>query len=99
MLNFKFIGWCHDPRENHDKVWGAIMLDDTQYGGKVVIFWGRRGKKLQTKMDVNNQKLDRLVWKKQDSGYKNIPVSQLEKVYPEFNSDLEKSAMWALLSS
>ena len=98
-MDFKFIGWNHDPVENHDKVWGVIRLDEHQYGGKVAIFWGRRGKKLQTKMDIDNQKLDRLIWRKRDSGYNGIPASQLEKVYPEFRSDLEKTAMWAILST
>lgn len=99
MLNFKWIGWCHDPVENHDKVWGVIKLDDNDYNGRVVIFWGRRGKKLQTKFDTDNQKLDRLIWKKRDSGYNRIDADHLEKVYPEFRSDLEKTAIYALLGA
>lgn len=99
MLDFRFIGWCHDTKENHDKVWGVIRLDSDIYNGRVAIFWGRRGKKLQTKLDVSSNKLDTLIWKKQSNGYQKIDPSKLEKVYPEFRSDLEKTAMWALLVS
>lgn len=99
MLDFRFIGWCHDPIENHDKVWGVISLDDNFYNGKVAIFWGRRGKKLQTKLDTYSNKLESLIWKKRDNGYNKIDSSQLEKVYPEFRSDLEKTAMWAILTT
>lgn len=99
MLDFRFIGWFNDPKENHDKVWGVIRLDSDIYNGKVAIFWGRRGKKLQTKVDVSSNKLDKLIWKKQSNGYQKIDTTKLEKVYPEFRSDLEKTAMWAILSA
>jgi hypothetical protein len=35
--------------------------------------------------------------KKESKGYKNIPKSDLDKIYPEFQTDLEKTAMWAML--
>ena len=91
-MNYEYIGWC--KQENHDKVWGIIRLD----GHKCVSFWGRRGAKLQTKM------LSASIWdaedmfrKKENKGYMNIPKYRLDEVYPEFETDLEKTAMWALL--
>lgn len=99
MLRFRFIGWCHDPNQNHDKVWGVIRLDDNAYNGKVVIFWGRRGKKLQTKLDVSSNKLDALIRNKRSNGYDQIDINHLEKVYPEFRDDLEKTTIWAILSA
>jgi hypothetical protein len=99
MLNFKFIGWCHDPKNNHDKVWGVIRLDDDHLFGKVLIFWGRRGKKLQTKIDKNSIKLSGLILNKEYRGYKSINAKRLDEVYPEFHNDLEKTAMWAMLAS
>ena len=37
-----YIGWCHQPTRNHDKVWGIA-----KHGHNHVTFWGRRGNKLQ----------------------------------------------------
>lgn len=95
---FKFIGHMCDPKENHDKVWGVIFLDDRRtYPAKVLIFWGRRGHKLQTKMSVDNYELDKLIRVKENKGYKSVVKSELDEIYPGFQDDLEKTAMWALL--
>ena len=64
---------------------------------KVLIFWGRRGKKLQTKIDREGWDLDKLIREKSEKGYKIIGNYELETVYPEFQNDLEKTTMWALL--
>ena len=103
-MKYKYIGWCKDEKTNADKVWGAICLREptTSYSGdgKYVTFWGRRGKKLQTKLvegslwDVHHPFL-----KKLDKGYKEIQENQLDEVYPEFQQDLEKTAFWAALQS
>jgi predicted DNA-binding WGR domain protein len=96
MMNYKFIGW--NNRDGADKVWGAIYLEDrTGIRPKVLIFWGRRGKKLQTKIDREGWDLDKLIREKTDKGYKIIGNYELETVYPEFQNDLEKTTMWALL--
>jgi predicted DNA-binding WGR domain protein len=101
MLKFKFIGWCKDS--SHDKVWGVIFIDQseerTYTGERVLVFWGRRGSKLQTKLDYNTNKISRLIDSKRDKGYRQIDRSDLDQVYPEFQSDLEKTAVWAILSS
>ncbi len=88
------IGWCR--KENHDKVWGIIHLGGTNW----VTFWGRRGSKLQTKM------LQCSIWgayelfqTKRKKGYVEIEENELEQVYPEFRQDLEKTAIWAMLSA
>lgn len=99
MLDFKWIGWCHDPEKNHDKVWGIIRLDEDNLYGRVLIFWGRRGKKLQTKFDNNGRKLSVLITNKEAGGYKSIDAKLLEKVYPEFRNDLEKTAIYAVLGA
>ena len=95
-MNYKFIGW--NNRDGADKVWGVIYIEDrTGIRPKVLIFWGRRGKKLQTKMDRDGWDLDKLVREKQNKGYKLIKENELKTVYPEFECDLEKTTMWALL--
>ena len=92
-MDYKFIGWNNSG--SADKVWGVIKLQ----GNQVVIFWGRRSKKLQTKIDWTGWDLDKLIRKKQNNGYRLIQDYDLNKVYPEFSSDLEKTTMWALLKS
>lgn len=48
-MDYKFIGW--NTTDGADKVWGAIYMEDrTIIRPKVLIFWDRRGKKLQTKI-------------------------------------------------
>ncbi len=101
-MKYQYIGWCKDEKINADKVWGVIELQSPtasyRSDGKYVTFWGRRGKKLQTKIvegslwDVHKPFL-----KKLNEGYKEIQEHQLDKVYPEFQQDLEKTAFWATL--
>jgi hypothetical protein len=103
-MNYEFIGWCKEG--THDKVWGVILLaEDVLVSppwpfktNKYITFWGRRGAKLQTKL-VNGSKhaINQLSRKKSNKGYNEIGKSELDKVYPEFQSDLEKTAMWAML--
>ena len=95
-MNYKFIGW--NNHDGADKVWGVIYIEDrTGIRPKVLIFWGRRGKKLQTKMDREGWDLDNLIRRKTQKGYNQIDNRHLKTVYPEFESDLEKTTMWALL--
>ena len=97
-MKYKFIGWCKDAAENHDKVWVAIAFGGDTWGGNVLTVWGRRGKKLQTKMVPNDRKLGALINNKEyNKGYKEIDPKRLDEVYPEFKNDLEKTAMWATL--
>lgn len=103
-MDFKFIGHCYDIKENHDKVWGVIFLDDSAKTSrqwysytKCLAFWGRRGKKLQTLECVDDSKLSKLISSKQNKGYIEVLENRLDEVYPEFKTDLEKTAMWALL--
>lgn len=108
-MKFVHIGWCQEDK--HDKVWGVIELiaptpttftmhSGYQDGtlGKYVTFWGRRGAKLQTKIvEGVDWQIDDLFRKKTKKGYKEIEEWQLDEVYPEFESDLEKTAFWATL--
>lgn len=90
-MNFRFIGWC--KQGSADKVWGVINLIDDQ----VLTVWGRRGAKLQTKVGPFDWGLNRLISKKEEKGYRSIDENELNQVYPEFQSDLEKTAIWATL--
>ncbi len=105
-MNYEFIGWCNDPLDNHDKVWGIIVLErninDYVYDShhRVVFFWGRRGKKLQTKIGVESQRnLNKIMDSKIKKGYEKINIENLHKVYPEFQSDLEQTAFWSTLKA
>jgi len=91
-MKYKFIGWCRE--DNHDKVWGVIALHSNSY----VTFWGRRGAKLQTKIvEGDPWDINELIRKKKNKGYQEIFIWDLDSVYPEFQSDLEKTAFWASL--
>jgi len=92
-MDYKFIGWCR--ADNHDKVWGVITLHSDSY----VTFWGRRGSKLQTKISNDLYSVNDLIYKKQLKGYKSIQRDEIDTVYPEFQSDLEKTAFWAMLKA
>lgn len=93
--DYFWIGWCQE--DSHDKVWGIIKLSGDDWLGNYVSFWGRRGKKLQTKIYENQSEwnMERLFEKKEDKGYEQIDLTKLNKVYPEFEKDLEKMAFWA----
>jgi hypothetical protein len=104
-INYKFIGWCHD--KDHDKVWAAIIIGQSlefqKYGWgqlKWVTVWGRRGKKLQHKIFEGSEfELDRIVDSKASKGYRSVSRNDLDLVYPEFQTDLEQTTVWALLSA
>ena len=97
-MDYRFIGYCNDPKENHDKVWGAVYVDEGRLANrKVMTFWGRRGKKLQTKMTTDSWELHKLIDSKENKGYASINENRLSEVYPEFQLDLEKTLMWSIL--
>jgi len=98
-MNYFWIGHCQDGTS--DKVWGLIKLSDNQFYNDYAAFWGRRGKKLQTKIhkNIDHWTADKLSDKKIDGGYKPIDPSRLDLIYPEFEQDLEVTAVWALLKA
>lgn len=98
------VGWCREG--NHDKVWGVILLGKQMVNNfgfspnKYATFWGRRGGKLQTKIfDGTEWGVEHMFDKKVNKGYKKINLDELDRVYPEFREDLEKTAVWAILCS
>lgn len=97
-MKYEFIGWCHEGI--HDKIWGVMPLRESAvvFGGSYLIFWGRRGRKLQTKIieDAAWGINDKILSKK-ERGYIEVDPDKLDELYPEFKSDLSKTAMWALL--
>ena len=95
-VNYKYIGWC--SVDNSDKVWACIQLSGDRWHGKYLTVWGRRGKRLQSKIiDVSDRDIGNLIRSKDAKGYREIPEDKLNEVYPEFESDLEKTAFWATL--
>lgn len=99
-MKFEHIGWMQEGTS--DKVWGIILLqkgdDRRRYSGsnKYVSFWGRRGAKLQTKLvECSSYEAITMFRKKLNKGYTEVDEHRLDEVYPEFKSDLEKTAFWA----
>lgn len=91
-MKFDFIGWNNSGK--HDKVWVCIPLGD-----RFLAAYGRRGKKLQTKIYTYSQwDMTKLITQKLNRrGYIHVDETKLSEVYPEFESDLEATAMWATL--
>lgn len=100
-MKYEHIAWYRDEKTNSDKVWGIICLHDGSRApsyepNKYVSFWGRRGAKLQTKIfDGTSWDAYKMFEKKENKGYKSVELDELNEVYPEFQSDLEKTAFWA----
>lgn len=101
-MKYEFIGWCRDEVKNQDKVWIVIDLSEGNinwaHDRPYATVWGRRGKTLQHKIvHASAYDMSRLVDKKMDKGYKKVLKFELDTVYPEFEQDLEQTAVWALL--
>ena len=106
-MKYEHILWCRDEKANSDKVWGIILLEQGKklppnyfYTSldKYVTFWGRRGKALQTKIwEGHSLEADDMKRKKLNKGYQEVNKQRLDEVYPEFEQDLEKTAVWAML--
>jgi len=106
-MKYEHILWCRDEKANADKVWGIILLEQGKklppnyfYTSldKYVTFWGRRGKALQTKIwEGSDWDVDSMKRKKLNKDYQEVDKQRLDEVYPEFESDLEKTAVWAML--
>jgi len=101
-FNYKFIGWSTE--DGSDKVWGVIYLEqppETKYYSysnvKCVTFWGKRGKKFQSKLSHDDYNMKKLIQSKIDKGYKSVTISHLNDVYPEFEKDLNKLSLWSTL--
>lgn len=95
---FKFVGWCHEGK--HDKLWGIIKLIQIDvWEAKYLIFWGKRGAKFQTKVQlIDHYKLNQLIASKNAKGYDSVLQENLNEVYPEFKTDIEKAVTWAILN-
>ena len=69
-------------------------------GGQFATIWGRRGKRLQSKIQQGDYwERNAAINRKQDKGYREITHNRLVEVYPEFQLDLEQSAFWLALQS
>ena len=108
-MKYEHILWCKDEKTNSDKVWGIILLQEGEKLhswsnqralSKYVTFWGRRGKALQTKIwEGSIWDSESMKRKKCEKGYRVVDPIEMDTLYPEFEQDLEKTAVWAMLRS
>lgn len=96
-MEYEHIGWCKE--DNHDKVWGIISVREVNPRTRVfVTFWGRRGYKLHFKVwEGDDWSAYQEFRKKERKGYKSIPQTDLDQVYPGFEEEMRKTAAWATL--
>ena len=84
-MDIKFIGWCHQPTRNHDKVWGIADRGDGEY----MTFWGRRGKKLQTNSKyMSSGEAIKLTNSKRAKGYQEFDRSELDQIHENFKKQV-----------
>jgi hypothetical protein len=78
-----FLGWCHRPEKNNDKIWGYIETDT----GSIYNFWGRRGKTLSFKRWYGRWEkytLEDIGYDKQrKKGYVEIAQPKYDTVWPD----------------
>jgi predicted DNA-binding WGR domain protein len=98
-MEYQFIGWCREGES--DKVWAAIRIGGEHWDGTYATVWGRRGKKLSFKIikDSSDWEIEKLARKKQVKGYVEFQKEQLFAIYPEFEQDLEKIGLIAILKA
>lgn len=102
-MEYYWIGHCKEGTS--DKVWGMIDLGHSElyphpYARRFVIFWGKRGAKLRTKLTTMDLcDAHDMCYSKWRGGYYEVNKYNLAHVYPEFEEDLEKTAVWAMLSA
>lgn len=86
-MNVKFLGWCYQPENGHDKVWGLLDKGNDEY----MTFWARRGKKMQTNTKtMTTAECHNLVRQKLMKGYREVPKDEMDNVYDHFGRDLFK---------
>lgn len=90
-MEIAYIGWCHQPTRNHDKVWGIA-----KHGGEYLTFWGRRGKKLSHKVrPMTRHDADVMIRQKRGKGYMQVDPDKADEVYERFGVDIFMIAMQA----
>lgn len=101
-LEYQFIGWNRNDVTNTDKIWVCINLTpgtNWAWPHKYLTVWGRRGARLQHKVvECTGREMGKLIDSKWNKGYRTVTTEQLDQLYPEFESDLEKTAAWVMLS-
>jgi predicted DNA-binding WGR domain protein len=92
------------PSANWEQSYNAYLTNnrykdfyDSVTHKKCITFWGRRGKKLQTKTSTDDYEMFKLITSKLKKGYQAVDKGRLDAVYPEFQTDLEETAFWATL--
>lgn len=103
---FKFIGW--NTEGTSDKIWGYFLRPTPGYDPSVplwrrqprniCIFWGRRGKAMQFKGDVEGSDIEKLVRSKLNKGYLRIDQTKLLSIWPTFITEAEGKLMWDVLA-
>ena len=110
-IEFRFFGWCFNPKLGNDKIWGWFTI-----GEKVYNFWGPRGDKKLTKLNFkefskfasfydNEYEVKKTMRGKLNKGYKSVSVAvdndvlvDVESIYPGFTAHMKKEMFIAKLS-
>lgn len=95
MYEINFFGWCHAG--NSDKVWGYVTTSDNLYN-----FWGKRGGTFAFQQQAatyrSSKSFENKARAKCRKGYKEIPVDQIDTIWPGFTKEFEHQLLVAKLS-
>ncbi len=92
-VKIEWFGWYLNESENSDKVWGWINVEGNLYN-----FWAKRGKRMSFKQHADHTDYWSLVTSKSKKGYKQVSDSDIEKVFPEFYSIVQRNLFRAKMT-
>lgn len=90
----RWVGWDNSFEDGtqHDKVWGWLEMKD----GRLLCFWGARGKTLRFKSHTSHYALVNLQRKK-ESRYKFVDPIDYNRLVQDFITEVESYCMMAIL--
>jgi hypothetical protein len=94
MYDIVWMGWCYNPSENNDKIWGYIRMKNTNAHYS---FWGKRNGTIKFKRLADQWEATETKTKK-DGRYKRQTLDQMCVVFTDFVDKFEGDYAIAKLS-
>lgn len=89
----KWVG--HNNEDNHDKIWGWLIMKDR----RIFCFWGRRGKKIRFKKHNSWYDAEKIQWQKEErNGYQHVPSHRYDELVKDFLDEVEIWCTTAIIS-
>ncbi len=92
-LGYKIVWLGWNEKENYDRIWGYLKMDDDRH----YAFWGKRNGRQQFKPQ-QEWRIGMLVSQQENKGYKKIDPSHYEEIAPGFQESVEIWLMTNILA-